>query len=45
MNNKKYFVSVKLCVNGVYSVLNGFIIGFDSLLFTTYNVRLRWRLV
>lgn len=31
-----------ICVNGVYGVLRSFIIGFDSLLFTTYNVRLRW---
>ena len=29
------------CVNGVYGVLRGFIIGFDEELFTTYNVRLR----
>ena len=41
MNNKKYFVSVKLCVNGVYSVLNGFIIGFDEVIFKAYNERLR----
>ena len=29
------------CVNGVYGVFPRLIIGFDSLLFETYNVRMR----
>jgi hypothetical protein len=27
------------CVSGVYGVSGGFIIGFDEVIFTTYNVR------
>lgn len=27
------------CVDGVYGVLRRFIIGFDEVLFTTYNLR------